>query len=276
MPIRKKPKELFFANASRKQKTYCKFEKLMKLEIKHIEKSFGENQILKDISFEIEQGKVYVLMGTNGSGKTTLFNILTGFLKPENGNVLFNNESILNKEPHLINVNGISRTFQDLRLIEELSAEENIMLSFKNQEGEKWWKALLPKNNYKTEQVENISKANKILEETFISEVLDQKAGEISYGQQKLLTLACCISNNAELFLLDEPVAGVNPIYREKLITVINKLKEKGKTFIIIEHNADFITEIADKVLFLNSGMIKEYENYFAMRNDEHVKEAFV
>lgn len=248
----------------------------MKLEIKHIEKFFGENQILKDISFEMEQGEVYVLMGTNGSGKTTLFNILTGFLKPENGNVLFNNESVLNKEPYLININGISRTFQDLRLIEELSVKENVMLSFKNQQGEKWWKALLPKNNYKTEQTENINRTNDILQDTFISEVSDQKAGEISYGQQKLLTLACCIANSADLFLLDEPVAGVNPIIREKLITVINKLKEKGKTFIIIEHNVDFISEIADKILFLNSGIIKEYENYSAMRKDEQVKEAFV
>lgn len=248
----------------------------MKLEIKHIAKSFGENQILKDISFEMEQGKVYVLMGTNGSGKTTLFNILTGFLKPESGNILFNNKNILNEDPHLINTNGISRTFQDLRLIEELSVKENVMLSFKNQEGEKWWKALLPKNNYKIEQTENTNRTNEILQETFISEIADQNAGEISYGQQKLLTLACCIANNSELLLLDEPVAGINLIYREKLITVINNLKEKGKTFIIIEHNADFITEIANKILFLNSGKIKEYENYSAMRKDEQVKDAFV
>jgi branched-chain amino acid transport system ATP-binding protein len=248
----------------------------LKIELRHIKKSFGANQVLEDISFEMAQEKVYVLMGTNGSGKTTLFNILTGFLEPENGIILFNSENILNNEPYLINAKGISRTFQDLRLIEELSVKENVMLSFKNQEGEKWWKALLPKNNYKTEQTENINRTNEILRETFISEVSDQKAGEISYGQQKLLTLACCIANNADLFLLDEPVAGVNPIFREKLITVINKLKEKGKTFIIIEHNADFISEIADTILFLNTGIIKEYESYSAMRNDEQVKEAFV
>ncbi len=248
----------------------------MKLEIKHIKKSFGENQILRDISFEMEQGKVYVLMGPNGSGKTTLFNILTGFLIPENGNIMFNNESIINKEPHLINTNGICRTFQDLRLIEELSVKENVLLSYKNQEGEKWWKALLPSSNYKIEQTENTNKTDAILQETFISEVANQKAGEISYGQQKLLTLACCIANNADLFLLDEPVAGVNPIYREKLITVINKLKEIGKTFIIIEHNADFISKIADKILFLNLGIIKEFQNYSAMNEDEQIKEAFV
>lgn len=248
----------------------------MKLEIKHIEKSFGENQILKDVSFELEQEKVYVLMGTNGSGKTTLFNILTGFLKAENGAVVWNNENILNKEPNLINEKGISRTFQDLRLIENLTVKENVLLSFKNQKGEKWWKALLPKNGYSKEQNENNTKAKKILKQTFISEIANQKAGEISYGQQKLLTLACCIANNAQLFLLDEPVAGVNPIFRDKLVTVIKTLKKQGKTFLIIEHNADFITEIADKILFLNSGIVKEYESYYAMRNDEQVKEAFV
>lgn len=248
----------------------------MKLEVKHIEKSFGDNQVLKDISFKIEQGKVYVLMGTNGSGKTTLFNILTGFIKSENGEIIFNNHSILNKEPHLINNNGISRTFQDLRLIEGLSVTENIMLSFKKQEGEKWWKALLPKNSYKAEQAENRNKTSEILQEAFISDVDNQKAGEISYGQQKLLTLACCMANNAELLLLDEPVAGVNPIYREKLIATINNMKDRGKAFLIIEHNEDFITEIADKIFFLNSGIIKEYENFSKMREDDIVKEAFV
>jgi len=248
----------------------------MKFEIKHIKKSFGDNQVLKDISFEIEQGKIYVLMGANGSGKTTLFNILTGFQKPENGKVLFNDKNILNREPHLINMYGISRTFQNLRLIEELTVKENVMLSFKNQEGEKWWKALMPQNIYKNEQDKNKIRASEILQETFISDISDHKAGEISYGQQKLLTLACCIANNADIFLLDEPVAGVNPIYRDKLTKVINKLKEQKKVFLIIEHNSDFITEIADKILFLNAGTIKEYRNYAEMREDEQVKEAFV
>ncbi len=242
----------------------------MLLELKHIKKSFGDNQVLKDVSFKMKQGKVYVLMGTNGSGKTTLFNILTGFLKPENGQLTFNNKNLLNKEPHSINAIGISRTFQDLRLIEELSVKENVLLSFKNQEGEKWWKALLPKSNYKTEQAENLKKTNEILQETFISEVAEQKAGEISYGQQKLLTLACCIANNADLYLLDEPVAGVNPVYREKLIKVINNLKEKGKTFLIIEHNEDFIKNIFDKLLFLDSGSISEFNNYDVMEKNNH------
>lgn len=246
------------------------------LEIKHIAKSFGENKILKDISFKLEKGKVYVLMGTNGSGKTTLFNILTGFLKAGKGSIFWNSANLHSKEPHLINEIGISRTFQDLRLIKKLTVKENILLSFKNQDGEKWWKAILPKNYYSMEQKKNNHKANVILKETFISKIANQKAGEISYGQQKLLTLACCITNDAELFLLDEPVAGINPVYRDKLVDIIKELKIQGKTFLIIEHNADFITAIADQILFLNSGKISKYKTYKDLRMDERVKEVLV
>jgi branched-chain amino acid transport system ATP-binding protein len=246
------------------------------LKVKNISKSFGEHKVLKNVSFKLDQGKVYVLMGTNGSGKTTLFNIATGFLKTDTGSILLNGKNILNSEPHLLNKKGICRTFQDLRLIEELTVKENVMLSFQNQNGEKWWKALLPKNFYKREQKENDKKANEILQETFIGDIAEQKAGEISYGQQKLLTLACCIAINTDFFLLDEPVSGVQPIYRDKLATIINKLKKQDKTFLIIEHNADFIEEIADKILFLKEGIISEYKSYELMRNDEQIKEAFV
>jgi len=246
------------------------------LNVEHIKKSFGENEVLKDINFSLEKGKIYVLMGTNGSGKTTLFNILTGFLKTDSGIVKLNGENILNQEPHIINRKGITRTFQDLRLIEDLSVLENVMLAFPNQEGEKWWKTLLPNKKIEAEQKQNEQKAKEILKTCFIDNVENSKAGEISYGQQKLLTLACTIANNAEVFLLDEIVAGVNPKYRELLAEVIKTLQRQEKTFLIIEHNADYIELVADKILFLHNGQITEYENYETMRNDEFVKEAYI
>lgn len=249
----------------------------MNLKITHLEKSFGKkNKVLKDVSFELIKGKIYVLMGANGSGKTTLFNIITGFLKPDRGRISFGINNLVNKKPHLINKIGINRTFQDLRLIEKLTVRENIMLAFKNQEGEKWWKALFSKKTYNKEQYENNLLATKILKQTFIYKIESKKAGEISYGQQKLLTLACCISNDGELFLLDEPVAGISPIYRDKLVTILRTLKEQKKTVLIIEHNEDFIKKIADKMLFLNNGVITEYDSFLIMRNDEQVKEAYV
>ena len=246
------------------------------LTVEHIKKSFGENNVLKDISFSLNEKNIYVLMGTNGSGKTTLFNILTGFIYADDGTIIFKNKNILNKQPYEINREGIIRTFQDLRLIEDLTVLENVMLAFPNQEGEKWWKTLLPNKKIILEQNENRLKAKKILETCFIENIENSKAGEISYGQQKLLTLACCIANDADFFLLDEPVAGVNPNYRELLAEVIKNLRKQDKTFLIIEHNSEFIELVANKILFLHNGKVTEYGTYAEMRNDEFVKEAYI
>ena len=246
------------------------------LKVTHIKKAFGDNEVLKDVNFSLERGKVYVLMGTNGSGKTTLFNIITGFLKADAGEVKLRDRNITNQEPHIINQMGIGRTFQDLRLIEGLSVIENVMLAFPGQEGEKWWKVLFPNKRVRNEQAKNKQKAEEILKTCFIDDVARARAGEISYGQQKLLTLACCIANNAELFLLDEVVAGVNPRYRELLVTIIREWQQDGKTFLIIEHNSDFIKAVSDQILFLNEGRVRKYTSYDQLRDDAYVQEAFV
>lgn len=248
----------------------------MTLKIQHIAKSFGEKEVLKDVSFTLQKARVSVLMGTNGSGKTTLFNILSGFLKPDKGQITLDNHSLGKVSPHKLNRLGITRTFQNLRLIENLTVLENVLLAFSAQKGEQWWSVLLPNRSVKKEQENNKDKAIKILKTCFIDNVVKSKAGEISYGQQKLLTIACCIANGADYMLLDEPVAGVNPTYREKLIQIIQNLKEKNKALLIIEHNTDFIENIADEIFFLNEGTIKQYPDYASMRQDEYVKEAYI
>lgn len=215
-------------------------------------------------------------MGVNGSGKTTLFHILTGFLKIDSGSIILNDTLLKNENSYLINRKGITRTFQDMRLIAELTVLENVLLAFPNQEGEKWWKVLLPNKTVQNEQLENEKRAKEILSVCFIEDVITSKAGEISYGQQKLLNLACCIANDAAVFLLDEPVAGVNPVYRDKLVEVIKTIKAKGKIVFIIEHNADFVEAVADEILFLNEGMIKTYESYSELKKDKYAQEAYV
>jgi len=247
----------------------------LSLEIQHIAKSFGDKKVLEDVSFQLAKGKATVLMGTNGSGKTTLYNIITGFLKADSGKVLLHNETIDGLPPHLRNGKGISRTFQDMRLVSELTVLENVLLSFQNQSGEKWWKVLFPSKAVKQEQEVNIGKAKNILKICFIADVADSIAAEISYGQQKLLNLACCMANDAEVILLDEPVAGVNPIYRDKLEFIIQELK-KDKALLIIEHNTDFIEAVADELLFLNAGKIAKFADYATMRNNEAVQEAYI
>lgn len=252
----------------------------MTLKAAHIRKAFGDNLVLKDASLELISGKVTVLMGANGSGKTTLFNIFTGFLKKDEGLVSVvsdnHNFSLDDLAPYQIQRMGVGRTFQDLRLVNSLTVKENVMLAFPEQEGDNWWNTLIPLAQVEREQRDLSKKADEILATTFLTKVSGSLAGEISYGEQKLLNLACCIAGGTGILLLDEPVAGVNPVYREKLKGVISALKEEGKAILIIEHNADFINEIADEILFLNEGVIKEYDSYEEFRSDEYVKNAYV
>lgn len=248
----------------------------MIIKVNNISKSYGDKKVLQDISFTLDEGKIYVLMGTNGSGKTTLFNIISGFLNADSGTVSLNNATLQNVVPHQINKKGITRTFQDMRLINELTVLENILLAFPKQKGECWWHVFLPNNKVKNEEETNTTIAHSILEKCFIGDVATSKAGEISYGQQKLLNIACCIANDALLFLLDEPVAGVNPVYRDNLVSIIKGLKAKNKTVLIIEHNTDFIEAVADEILFLNNGKIANFANYTLLRNNESVQEAYL
>ena len=246
------------------------------LELINIHKSFGEREILSGVNLKLGKGNVYTLVGANGTGKTTLFNIITNFLKADEGTVFFKGKRIDNLSPVAINSLGITRTFQNLRLIEELSVKENILLAFKGNKGERIWNALLPgiflkHNNDCFEQ-----KANEIIRKVFLDDVAESKAGEISYGQQKLLTMGCCLANDADLLLLDEPVAGINPIYWEKIITIINEIKASGKTVLLIEHHADFIETVSDMLLFLNDGAVSVFDDYNQLRNNPQAQEAYL
>lgn len=248
----------------------------MKLRASHIVKSYGKHKILSDTSLEVSEGRVSVLMGANGSGKTTLFNVINGYIGQDSGKIFLDNTEISAKLPYQRKQLGIGRTFQDMRLIGNLSVMENVMLSFPNQKGENWWRVLLPSNSVKKEQQDNAQKATNILTDCFISDISESKADEISYGQQKLLNLACCIASGASVLLLDEPVAGVNLIFREKLSSIIRDLKEQGKSLLIIEHNMDFIEMVADEILFLHNGRIKRYGSFQKFRNAPEVIDAYV
>ena len=248
----------------------------MTLKASHIAKSYGDHKVLADISLEMSERRVSVLMGANGSGKTTLFNVISGYIGQDSGEVLMDGREISSQKPFQRKQLGIGRTFQDMRLIGNLTVLENVMLSFPNQQGENWWKALLPNKVIKNEQQANSRKAIDILKECFIQDIAESKANEISYGQQKLLNLACCVASGAAVLLLDEPVAGVNPVFREKLSVIIRDLKAQGKALLIIEHNADFIEEVADEILFLHNGRIQRYSSYQEFRDAPEVIDAYV
>lgn len=215
-------------------------------------------------------------MGSNGAGKTTLFNLITGFLRPRQGKILFNKMNVTKSAPYSINRKGVGRTFQDLRLITKLSVKDNIKLVMKNNPTDNFLKAMLPERFSLLSNTQIEVKAGSIAVQFFINEIQSSLAGEISYGEQKLLSLACCVANGATLLLLDEPVAGIQPAYRNKTAILIRQLKEQGKTILLIEHNTDFISDVADKIFFLHDGIITEFNDIETLRADNTVRAAYI
>jgi len=213
------------------------------LELKDIHKSFGDVQVLNGVNLRLEKGFVYTLKGGNGSGKTTLINIISGFLAPTKGVVEFKGKRIAKFAPYYINRLGIGRTFQDLRLATQMTVYENILLA-------------LEKKMFANPDKEQRKRADEILEKVSLTEKRNELAGEISYGQQKLLTIGCCIANNTDFLLIDEPVAGIDKDNILKITNLIKQLKQEGKTILQIEHNADYINATSDQVLHIEKGVV--------------------
>ena len=246
------------------------------LKLENIEKAFGENHVLNGVNFSFEKGKIYTIIGGNGTGKSTLYNLITGFLRVDDGIITFDSKQIQKSNPVKINQLGITRTFQDLRLITELSVKENILLAFKNNPGDKIFNAILPSKLFKKEYIGFAKKADEILDKIHLTEVADHLAGEISYGQQKLLTIGCCIANNAKILLLDEPIAGIDKENYARIYNLLIELKKEGKTIIQIEHNHGFVKELSDGIYFLYDGTSTYFENYDNFANNDLVKEVYL
>jgi branched-chain amino acid transport system ATP-binding protein len=213
------------------------------LDLKNVCKSFGDVRVLNGVNLSLEKGFAYTLKGGNGSGKTTLINIISGFLKPDEGSIKLKGEKIIRYLPFRVNRLGICRTFQDLRLATQMTVYENILLA-------------LEKRKFAYPSKEQLKRADEILEMVSLMEKRNELAGDISYGQQKLLTIGCCIANNAELLLIDEPVAGIDKDNQMKIIQLVKQLKREGKTILQIEHNPDYIKETSDRVLQMENGVV--------------------
>jgi branched-chain amino acid transport system ATP-binding protein len=214
-------------------------------------------------------------MGANGSGKTPHFTLITGFHKPLKGSISFKSHDTTLLAPYKINRIGIGRTFQDLRLISKLSVKENILLAMPTNPTDNWLNALLPKGCFKNTYQRQENLAQQIITDYFLQDVQHAMAQEISFGQQKLLNLACCVANGAQFLLLDEPVAGISPQYRQHMTTLIQQLKQQGKTILMIEHNTDFIAETADRFLFLSAGTLSEFASFSQLQHSPQAADAY-
>ena len=216
------------------------------LEVSGISKSFGGIQALDACSVDVEKGSVTGLIGPNGSGKTTLFNVITGYESADQGEIRFDGKPIVHAAPDVIFRLGVARTFQLTRIFPRLTVMENMHVAAQR-EG---FKALFDRWSSPREQ----RRALDLLDFVGISHLKDFPAGNLSYGQKKLLEFAYILISEPQVILLDEPAGGVNPIMINQLADRIRSLNKAGVTFLVVEHNMEFVMSLCERVMVMHRG----------------------
>lgn len=223
------------------------------LEAVSLRKSFGALVALNDVSFALEEGKLYGIIGPNGSGKSTLVNLVTGVLKPTSGKIHLDGVNIAGKSPHHISRAGIARTFQAPRVFPDLTVSDNVVAYHRSKDG-----------------------VGEILELVGLTEVKDTKAMQLGFGQRKELELARVIALDPKVVFLDEPLAGLDVAMIRKISSLLRILNhEFGKTVVVIEHNLDELMELASYVFVLDHGEKIEEGNPSVIRKSAAVHDAY-
>ncbi len=247
------------------------------LEIKNLHKSFDGLKAVNDFSLSLQERKITSLIGPNGAGKTTVFNIVTGFLHPNSGIVRFEGEGVTSFPSFKIARIGIARTFQNLRLFKKMTVLENVLLSRQKQQGEKFLNALITYSDSSPEHKRHLDKSEALIEFIGLTEHKDELADNLSYGQQKLLSIACCLAMEPKLLMLDEPVSGVQPMMIDKIRQILRELVEKEKkTVLLIEHDIDFVFSISDTVVVMDDGKKIVDGNPNTIKNNPEILEAYL
>ncbi len=247
------------------------------LSVDAVTKSFEGLRAVAECSLDVKRGTITGLIGPNGAGKTTLFNIVTGFLKPTSGRIVFNNGRIDGLPPHKVFARGIVRTFQIPRELKQMTVVENLMLVPAGQAGERLWNPWLLPFRVRRQEREIRDKALEVLEFVNLWHLRNEYASNLSSGQKKLLELARTLMCDPQLILLDEPGAGVNPTLMKSLALLIERLRdESGITFFLIEHDMDLVARLCNPVIVMSSGeKIAEGTPEEVVR-DERVLEAYL
>jgi len=246
------------------------------LYVDNLNKRFDGTVALDNFSLKVQAASITGIIGPNGAGKTTLFNVITGFLPPDSGSMQYNGQHLVGLPPYKIARHGIIRTFQQLRLITRLTVLDNILLAFQNQAGERLWNIFTFSRQIKLQENNNRKKAQELLDLLGIRDKENALVEDLSYGQQKMVSLLCCLAAGARLVLLDEPVAGVNPEIINIILEMIRKLPAQGVTVILIEHNMDAVMRVCDRLVFMDQGKKIVEGDPEMVRNDPAVIEAYL
>ena len=247
------------------------------LEVENVTKAFGAFRAIDGCTLSVQPQTITGLIGPNGAGKTTLFNLITSFTKPTSGQVRFLGERIDGMAPHRIVRRGIVRTFQIPRELATMTVLENLMLVPIEQLGEQIWGAWLLPSRVAKQERENFQRAREVLEFVDLFELRDERAGNLSGGQKKLLELARTLMANPKLILLDEPGAGVNRVLMQRLVEKIRALRDElGITIFLIEHDMDLVARLCDPVIVMSEGRTLMQGTIDEVRADERVLEAYL
>jgi branched-chain amino acid transport system ATP-binding protein len=224
------------------------------LEAKEVTRRFGGLVAVNQVSFAAQRGEILGIIGPNGAGKTTLFNLLSGFLRLSQGEVVYQGERINGLKPHSIARKGLIRTFQQSNIYRTETALSNVTLACHLSDSVGFWGTLFNSPSYRQEEKDKTRIAKEILRTLGLEEIMDQMGGNLSHGQQRALGIAMGMACNPKLLLMDEPASGLGLEEMHMIMQTIREIREKGITIILVEHEMRMVMNICDRIIVLNFG----------------------
>ena len=236
------------------------------LKVTDLKKSYGASQAVAGVSFEVMPGEIFGVIGPNGSGKTTMFNSVLGQISPNSGSIELNGQNITGLSPLELNRRGVGRTFQTLQVFGKMTVRDNLIVAAQEHKGTMASRMLAPGDSGLGD------KADALIDQFRIRHVAHKKAGELSYGQQKLVDIAMAFMSEPDLVLLDEPCAGVNPSLVGGISTLLKELNKTRKgSFIVIEHNMDFVMDLCHRIMVMVEGTVMAIGTPAEIRGNKQV-----
>ena len=241
------------------------------LKVRDVAKRYGAIKAVDGVSFEVQPGEIFGVIGPNGSGKTTLFNSVLGQITPNTGRIEFKGEDITGLGPMALNRRGVGRTFQTLQVFGKMSVRDNLLVAAQEHQGTLFSRMFAPGDSGLG------AKADALIEQFRIGHVAHKKAGELSYGQQKLVDIAMAFMSEPDLVLLDEPCAGVNPSLVGGISSLLKDLnRERKSSFVVIEHNMDFVMDLCHRILVMVEGKVMAVGTPAEIRANKQVLDAYL
>ena len=247
------------------------------LDVRELGIDFGGLTAVDGFNLMIGRNEITGLIGPNGAGKTTVFNMLTGVYKPTEGNIILDGKDITGKNPELISKAGVARTFQNIRLFNEMSVLDNVKVGLHNQIQYGMWTGILRLPAYKEKEHEMNREAKKLLKIFGLEDKADLKASQLPYGEQRKLEIARALATNPKLLLLDEPAAGMNPNETDELMQTVRSVRDQfGIAILLIEHDMNFVMGICEEITVLDYGRVIARGDGKAIRNNPKVIAAYL